>query len=242
MAAFRWLALLARHHERQQAEGLPDNGLEPAATRQIVCGVLAAVTHSHASGFVHRDLKPENITWRITGPAADGTSRYSIKVIDWGLCAKVTPQNERLRELCGSPGIFAPQTSSTPGARASSERMERAAEADPSEPNDGTEQRGADPQPPVLSQQQLEICQLHAAMWQREMLTAGFKLRVDAAFIRAAKVTFRAVDAYRQVGFDMAGRIPAAIRQQGTAAVDAYLARRWQPGAFIPARARLAWL
>ena len=138
--------------------------------------------------------------------------------------------------------VFAHQTSSPPGARASSERMERAAEADPSEPNDGTEQRGADPQPPVLSQQQLEICQLHAAMWQREMLTAGFKLRVDAAFIRAAKVTFRAVDAYRQVGFDMAGRIPAAIRQQGTAAVDAYLARRWQPGAFIPARARLAWL
>ena len=106
--------------------------------------------------------------------------------------------------------------------------MARTAEADPSEPNDGTEQRRADPQPPVFSQQQLEICQLHAAMRQREMLTAGFKLTVDAAFIRAAKVTFHAVDACRQAGFGMAGRLPAAIRHQGTAAVHAYLLERQQ--------------
>ena len=106
--------------------------------------------------------------------------------------------------------------------------MERVAEADPSEPNDGTEQCGADPQPPVLSQLQMEICQLHVVLRQREMLAAGFKLTMDAAFVRARHVSLRAVDAYRQSFPRPAGLIPAAIRQQGTAAVDIYLLERLQ--------------
>ena len=69
-------------------------------------------------------------------------------------------------------------------------------------------------------------------MRQREMLTAGFKLTMDAAYVRA-RVTFHAVDAYRQYYLGPAGRIPAAIREQGTTAVDAYLHERRQAMPFM---------
>ena len=89
------------------------------------------------------------------------------------------------------------------------------AEADPPEPDDGTEQRAAVRQPPVFTQHQqlLALGQQHATLRQLEK-TAGFKLAVDGSYVRA-RVTLRAVDAYRQYYFPRpAGRIPAAIRQQ----------------------------
>ena len=108
--------LLAQHHEHQRALGAPDDGIDPAISRQLVAGVLGAVAHAHRIGFVHRDLKPENITWR-----CDARQRYDVKVIDWGLCAQIEPQTgghgaaeepsarHVMRDFCGSPGFFAPE-------------------------------------------------------------------------------------------------------------------------------------
>ena len=104
--------------------------------------------------------------------------------------------------------------------------MERVAEADQPEPSSGVEQRGADPQPPVFSQHQLTVCQLHAALRQREQLAA-----FQAA--RERGISWRAVDAQRAAfGVNLAldaaalrasrrsrGPIPPAITQQGSAAV-----------------------
>ena len=93
------------------------------------------------------------------------------------------------------------------------ERMARAAEADPPEPNDGSEQRGAGPQPPVLSQQQMELCQLHAALRQREMLTAGFKLTAEHSR-RSAIVTV-----FKHASF---ADVPAARQQHAACGAHEY--------------------
>ena len=109
--------------------------------------------------------------------------------------------------------------------------MERVAEADPPEPSSGLEQRRADSQPPVVPEL-VEICQLHAALRQREQLAALFQAA------REREISFRAVDAQRAaVGMQLsvdaaalrssrAGRIPVTITQQGSAAVEAYLLSR----------------
>ena len=109
--------------------------------------------------------------------------------------------------------------------------MERVAEADPPEPSSGLEQRRADSQPPVVPEL-VEICLLHTALRQREQLAALFQAA------REREISFRAVDAQRAaVGMQLsvdaaalrssrAGRIPAAITRQGSAAVQSYLLSR----------------
>ena len=110
--------------------------------------------------------------------------------------------------------------------------MERVAEADSPEPIGGVEQRGADPQPPVFSQHQLTVCQLHAALRQREQLAAFQAARERGISWPGAVDLYRARYAARQplamdaAALRTAGRVPRAIREQGSAAVEAYLSAR----------------
>ena len=61
--------------------------------------VFLAVQHCHAHHVVHRDIKPENILL---------DKDFNVKLTDFGF-AKVLGTNERLYEVCGTPGYLAPE-------------------------------------------------------------------------------------------------------------------------------------
>ncbi|KAK4337188.1 hypothetical protein RND71_044014 [Anisodus tanguticus] len=68
-------------------------------TKAIMKQLFEAVDFIHSQNVVHRDLKPENILL---------DDNYYIKITDFGF-AKVINPNERLQELCGTPGYLAPE-------------------------------------------------------------------------------------------------------------------------------------
>ncbi len=67
--------------------------------RLIMKQVLEAVAHCHKLGVVHRDLKPENILL---------DESLNVKLTDFGF-ARVLQDDDRLFEVCGTPGYLAPE-------------------------------------------------------------------------------------------------------------------------------------
>ena len=67
--------------------------------RSIMKQILEAVHHCHKMNIVHRDLKPENILL---------DADFNVKLTDFGF-AKMLGNNERLYEVCGTPGYLAPE-------------------------------------------------------------------------------------------------------------------------------------
>lgn len=61
--------------------------------------LFEAVEYIHSHNVVHRDLKPENILL---------DDNYNIKVTDFGF-ARVIEPNEKLFDLCGTPGYLSPE-------------------------------------------------------------------------------------------------------------------------------------
>ncbi|CAL4122233.1 unnamed protein product, partial [Meganyctiphanes norvegica] len=73
--------------------------LSEKKTRIIMHQLFEALAHVHSKNIVHRDLKPENILL---------DANLSIKLTDFGF-SEVLEGNERLTDLCGTPGYLAPE-------------------------------------------------------------------------------------------------------------------------------------
>ncbi|XP_046385033.1 phosphorylase b kinase gamma catalytic chain, skeletal muscle/heart isoform isoform X2 [Ischnura elegans] len=73
--------------------------LSEKKTRYIMRQVFEALLHVHNMGIVHRDLKPENILL---------DDNLNVKLTDFGFARVVKPV-EKLFEICGTPGYFAPE-------------------------------------------------------------------------------------------------------------------------------------
>ncbi|KAL1264499.1 hypothetical protein QQF64_004854 [Cirrhinus molitorella] len=73
--------------------------LSEKETRSMMRALLEAVQYLHSLNIVHRDLKPENVLLDDQG---------HIKLSDFGFSVQLGP-NEKLRELCGTPGYLAPE-------------------------------------------------------------------------------------------------------------------------------------
>ncbi|KAG3185352.1 hypothetical protein PC128_g13338 [Phytophthora cactorum] len=75
------------------------DGLGEDTIRPLLLHLAQAVEVLHRNNYCHRDLKPENVLYA-------PESSHLVKLIDFGLCTKVTTQ---LHDFCGSPGFFAPE-------------------------------------------------------------------------------------------------------------------------------------
>ncbi|XP_055324407.1 phosphorylase b kinase gamma catalytic chain, skeletal muscle/heart isoform isoform X3 [Sitodiplosis mosellana] len=74
--------------------------LSEKKTRYIMRQIFEGVDYIHSNSIVHRDLKPENILL---------DDNFNVKITDFGF-AKVLDNNDKLFDLCGTPGYLAPET------------------------------------------------------------------------------------------------------------------------------------
>ena len=75
----------------------------------VMKNFLSALAYLHENLIVHRDLKPENLV------LADLNELDDIKVIDFGLAARLKSPQEKLDLRCGSPGYVAPEVLNNDG-------------------------------------------------------------------------------------------------------------------------------
>jgi eukaryotic-like serine/threonine-protein kinase len=77
-------------------------GPKPTATEAVtlMLGILDGLTAAHAAGLVHRDLKPSNILIDTRGRP---------RVMDFGIAARVSTNNNAPSRVVGTPGYISPE-------------------------------------------------------------------------------------------------------------------------------------
>ena len=81
----------------------------PRVAAALVGTVADALAHAHQQGIIHRDLKPANL---FIVPDAGDASRFSVKVLDFGLATiqrEEPPVTVPAGSLSGTPGYLAPE-------------------------------------------------------------------------------------------------------------------------------------
>ncbi|CAG7822898.1 unnamed protein product [Allacma fusca] len=73
--------------------------LSEKKTKYIMKQLFEALQFVHSKNIVHRDLKPENILL---------DDNFNVKLTDFGF-AKILKPDEKLFDLCGTPGYLAPE-------------------------------------------------------------------------------------------------------------------------------------
>jgi calcium-dependent protein kinase len=83
---------------------LSEGHLTESKVCKIVHKLLSAVVYCHNMNVCHRDIKPENIIF-------DGAnvSDPEVKLIDFGLACKLTPENSLMNTVLGTPYYIAPE-------------------------------------------------------------------------------------------------------------------------------------
>ena len=78
--------------------------IDEKRSAHIIYQVLSAVNHLHKNGIVHRDIKAENIMFR-----SSKEEDWEIKVIDFGISAKLNSNFTKMHNIVGSPFSIAPE-------------------------------------------------------------------------------------------------------------------------------------
>lgn len=76
-------------------------------SREVMQGIMRALSHLEEKKIMHRDLKPNNIVFK-------SKSSSEIALVDFGLSAKINDENEYVFKKCGTPGYVAPEILNTP--------------------------------------------------------------------------------------------------------------------------------
>jgi serine/threonine protein kinase len=97
-----WLLHQHQQHASGHAEVAPVSEL-------LMCRLLrdlaAALVHCHSLGFMHRDIKPENVIMTSLAPWPHSI----VKLADFGLAKRITPEAPEVRQYCGTPEFIAPE-------------------------------------------------------------------------------------------------------------------------------------
>mmetsp|Transcript_160063 Transcript_160063/g.292181 ORF Transcript_160063/g.292181 Transcript_160063/m.292181 type:complete len:614 (-) Transcript_160063:102-1943(-) len=85
-----------------------DQVLGEPECRAIMAQAMAAINYMHGEGFVHRDIKLDNFLLHHK-PCDWPTTRNHVSLIDFGLSAKYSPGETKLKTKCGTPWYMAPE-------------------------------------------------------------------------------------------------------------------------------------
>ncbi|KNC78878.1 CAMK/CAMKL/BRSK protein kinase, partial [Sphaeroforma arctica JP610] len=78
----------------------PDCRMEPQETKHLFYQMLQAVGYLHEHSIAHRDVKPDNILL---------DHRGNVKLTDFGAAVRLTHENERCSDVCGTIYYVAPE-------------------------------------------------------------------------------------------------------------------------------------
>jgi serine/threonine protein kinase len=101
-----WFAMELVHGPDLRSVLRQDGGLDGAAVRRILAGLLAALDALHTAGVVHRDMKPANVLLT----AEPSTGRWDVKLVDLGIAQHVRTEHlTSTGQIVGTAAYLSPE-------------------------------------------------------------------------------------------------------------------------------------